>query len=72
MYKLFWAKSMGSMVAEVLFEEIGVEYENAPIDMEKEENRSAEFLAINPLGQIPTLVLPDGPLRGAEPRYERP
>ncbi len=32
MYKLFWAKSMGSMVAEVLFEEIGVEYENVPID----------------------------------------
>ena len=60
MYKLFWAKSMGSMVAEVLFEEIGVEYENVPIDVEKEENRSAEFLAINPLGQIPTLVLPDG------------
>ncbi|MCH8084017.1 MAG: glutathione S-transferase family protein [Myxococcales bacterium] len=60
MYKLYWAKSMGSMVAEVLFEEIGVEYEKVPIDVEKEENRSAEFLAINPLGQIPTLVLPDG------------
>ena len=60
MYKLFWAKSMGSMAAEVLFGEIGVEYERVPIDFEKEENRSAEFLAINPLGQIPTLVLPDG------------
>ncbi len=60
MYKLYWAKSMGSMVAEVLFKEIGVEYEKVPIDMEKEENRSPEFLAINPLGQIPTLVLPDG------------
>ena len=60
MYKLYWAKSMGSMVAEVLFTEIGVEYEKVPIDMEKEENRSPEFLAINPLGQIPTLVLPDG------------
>ncbi len=60
MYKLFWAKSMGSMVAEVLFEEIGIEYEKVSIDVEKAENRSAEFLAINPLGQIPTLVLPDG------------
>ena len=60
MYKLYWAKSMGSMVAEVLFEEIGVEYERLPIDMENEGNRSAEFLAVNPLGQIPTLVLPDG------------
>ena len=60
MYKLFWAKSMGSMALEVLFEEIGAEYERVPIDVEKDENRSAEFLAINPLGQIPTLVLPDG------------
>jgi glutathione S-transferase len=60
MYKLFWAKSMGSMAAEVLFTEIGVEYEKVMIDFDKEENRGAEFLAVNPLGQIPTLVLPDG------------
>jgi glutathione S-transferase len=60
MYKLFWAKSMGSMISEVLFEEIGVEYEKILIDVEEEENRSAEFLAVSPLGQIPALVLPDG------------
>jgi glutathione S-transferase/GST-like protein len=60
MYKLFWAKSMGSMAPEVLFEEIGAEYEKIAVDIEKEENRSAEFLAVNPTGQIPALVLPDG------------
>jgi glutathione S-transferase/GST-like protein len=60
MYKLFWAKSMGSMAPEVLFEETGAEYEKVAIDIEKEENRSAEFLAVNPTGQIPALVLPDG------------
>ncbi len=60
MYKLFWAKSMGSMASEVLFEEIGVEYEKVAIDVENEENRSAEFLAVNPMGQLPALVLPDG------------
>jgi glutathione S-transferase/GST-like protein len=60
MYKLFWAKSMGSMAPEVLFEEIGAAYEKIAVDVEKEENRSAEFLAVNPTGQVPALVLPDG------------
>jgi glutathione S-transferase/GST-like protein len=60
MYKLFWAKSMGSMAPEVLFEEIGAEYEKIAVDIEKEENRSAEFLAVNPTGQVPALILPDG------------
>jgi glutathione S-transferase/GST-like protein len=60
MYKLFWAKSMGSMAPEVLFEEIGAEYEKIAVDLEKEENRSGEFLAVNPTGQIPALILPDG------------
>jgi len=62
MYKLFWAKSMGSMAPEVLFEEIGADYEKVAVDIEGEENRSAEFLAVNPMGQIPALVLPDGTL----------
>jgi glutathione S-transferase len=62
MYKLFWSKSAGSMTPEVLFEEIGAEYEKVSVDLEKDENKSAEFLAVNPLGQIPALVLPDGTL----------
>lgn len=62
MYKLFWSKSAGSMAPEVLFEEVGAEYEKVLVDLEKEANRSAEFLAVNPMGQIPALVLPDGTL----------
>jgi glutathione S-transferase len=60
MYKLFWSKSAGSMAPEVLLEEIGAKYEKIAVDLEKQQNRSAEFLAMNPLGQVPTLVLPDG------------
>ena len=60
MYKLFWAKSLGSMAVEVLLEEIGAEYEKIAVDVDNGENRSAEFLAINPAGQIPALILPDG------------
>ncbi len=62
MYKLFWSKSAGSMAPEVLFEEVGAEYEKVLVDLENDENRSAEFLAVNPMGQIPALVLPDGTL----------
>ena len=60
MYKLFWSKSAGSMAPEALFEEIGAKYEKIEVDLQNKANRSAEFLAMNPLGQVPTLVLPDG------------
>lgn len=59
-YKLYWAKGTGAFIPQVLFEEIGASYEKIVIDIEKEEHRGAEFLSINPLGEIPALVLPDG------------
>ena len=62
MYKLYWAPGSGAMAPQALFEEIGVAYEKIIIDFEKEEHRSEEFLAVNPLGQIPALILPDGTL----------
>ncbi len=62
MYKLYWAKDSGAMAPQALFEEIGVEYEKIVIDFEKEEHKSEEFLSVNPMGQIPALVLPDGTL----------
>lgn len=43
-----------------LLEEIGIEYEQIPIDFRKGENRDPEFLAINPNGKLPALV--DGDL----------
>jgi glutathione S-transferase len=62
MYKLYWAQGSGAMAPQALFEEIGVEYEKIVIDFEKEEHKSDEFLSVNPMGQIPALVLPDGTL----------
>jgi glutathione S-transferase/GST-like protein len=62
MYKLYWAKGSGAMAPQALFEEIGAEYEKIVIDFEKEEHKSEEFLSVNPMGQIPALVLPDGTL----------
>jgi glutathione S-transferase len=60
MYKLYWARDSGAMAPQALFEEIGAEYEKIVIDLEKDEHKSDEFLSVNPMGQIPALVLPDG------------
>jgi glutathione S-transferase len=62
MYKLYWAQGTGAMTPQALFEEIGAEYEKIVIDFEKEEHKSDAFLSVNPMGQIPALVLPDGTL----------
>ncbi len=42
--------------ARVLLEALGVAYTVAPIDFASGQNRTPEFLAINPLGKLPTLV----------------
>jgi glutathione S-transferase/GST-like protein len=62
MYQLYWAEMTGAMAPQVLLEEIGAKYEKIVLDMENEEHLAPEFLAINPMGQIPALVLPDGTL----------
>ena len=45
-----------SASARALMEALGVPYEVKTIDFEKGENRTPEFLVINPLGKLPTLV----------------
>ncbi len=36
-------------------EELGIDYENIPVDFKKGETRTPEYLAINPNGKIPSL-----------------
>jgi glutathione S-transferase len=62
MYKLYWSRGSGAMTPQALLEEIGAEYEKIVIDIDKGDNKSEEFLSVNPMGQIPALVLPDGSL----------
>lgn len=45
-----------SASARVLLEALGVPYEVKTIDFANGQNRTPEFLAINPLGKLPTLV----------------
>lgn len=39
-----------------MLEEVGADYQMHPISFEAGDNRKPEFLAINPMGKIPTLV----------------
>ncbi|MEZ4448449.1 MAG: glutathione S-transferase family protein [Nannocystaceae bacterium] len=40
----------------VLLEALGVDYQVQPLDFAKGETRTPQFLAINPLGKLPTVV----------------
>lgn len=54
-------KIYGSLVSRAtrnvwMLEELGVDYEHVNLDWGKQENRSPEYLKINPAGKVPTLV----------------
>jgi glutathione S-transferase len=43
-------------IAHWMLEEVGVPYETKILALDKREHKSPEFLAINPMGKIPTIV----------------
>lgn len=42
--------------AQTLLEELGADYELKELDLQKNEQKSPAFLALNPMGKIPTIV----------------
>ena len=60
MYKLYWAPDTGAMAPQIILEEAAVEYQLVVLDYDAHEETKADYLALNPRGQIPALVLPDG------------
>jgi glutathione S-transferase len=50
------------MAAHIALYEVGVPFEARPISLGKREQRTAEFLAINPEGKVPTLLIDGRPL----------
>ena len=56
MHTLYRNAGSGSMAPEAMLEEAGADYEKIEVDLVE---KSPEFLAVNPLGQVPTLVLED-------------
>ena len=62
MYKLYWSRNTGAFAPQAMLEEIGADYEKLVVDTDTGAHRTADFLEINPMGQIPALVSPDGTL----------
>lgn len=59
-YVLYGDKDSGSFTAEALFAELDIPYELRRVDLDAYEQTEDPFKAINPLGRVPALVLPDG------------
>jgi glutathione S-transferase len=54
--KLYYNPQSRAVIAKWMLDECGAKYEIVPIDFEKREHKSPEFLKINPAGKLPALV----------------
>lgn len=61
MLEIYTAGTGNGQRAAIIAEESGLPYQHHKIDLSKGEQKTPEFLALNPAGQIPVLVDTDGP-----------
>lgn len=55
MLKLYYSPGACALASHIALEEAGAEYESQPIDLRKGEQKTPEYLAINPAGVTPAL-----------------
>ena len=60
MLKLYYAPGASSMSCHIALEEIGIDYESQAISFATNEQRSPEYLKVNPHGRVPALVTDGG------------
>lgn len=56
MYTLYWSKGSANMVCHAALIEIGAPYKLVEINADKNEQKSAAYLKINPHARVPTLI----------------
>jgi glutathione S-transferase len=61
-FTLFFAPGSSSMAAHIGLHEVGADFESRPLSFERHEQREPTYLAINPEGKVPTLLIDDRPL----------
>jgi glutathione S-transferase len=57
MLTLYFAPGASSMAPHIALHEIGVPFEARSVSFARNETRQAEFLAVNPEGKVPTLLI---------------
>ena len=62
MLKLFYAPGACSRASHIALEEAGAQYERHLVDFAKTEQRSADYLKLNPKGRVPALATDRGVL----------
>jgi glutathione S-transferase len=62
MLALYFAPGSSSMAPHIALHEIGVPFESRPVSFAKKENRTTAYLALNPEGHVPTLLIDGRPL----------
>lgn len=60
MYKLYWAPNTGAFAPDVVMTLAEAPFERIAIDMDASEHHGEGYRRLNPMGQIPFLILPDG------------
>lgn len=61
MYTLYYSPGSANLVVHLALLEIGAPHQLERVDISKGENRSAQYLAINPSGIVPTLIVDGQP-----------
>jgi len=61
MYTLYYSPGTASMAVHLALLETGAPYQLKLVDFSKGEQRSAEYLRLNPLGRVPTLLVDGQP-----------
>src|SRR5205814_8573350 len=54
----------------IMLEEVGLPYEVHLVDFNKDDQKTPEFLSLNPNGKIPAILDPDGPVGKQLPLFE--
>jgi glutathione S-transferase len=62
MLTLYFTPGSSSMAVHIALHEIGAPFEPRPISFARKEQRTPDFLALNPEGKVPTLVVDGRPL----------
>src|ERR1700747_864759 len=62
MLTFYSAPGSSSMAPHIALQEVGVPYEQRPMSFKSGDLRRPEYLAINPEGKVPTLVVDGRPL----------
>jgi glutathione S-transferase len=62
MLTLYFSPGASSMAPHIALHEVGVPFDTVPLSLRKHENRAPAYLALNPEGKVPTLVIDGRPL----------